>query len=129
MPGITRPCLLACVLVAASATSSLSEITCKPLLLVKTIREMRAPTTPAQPWTWKATITADASYCATRGGNFEIDFMRIKEYAPDVQFTEKYRWSQGEFDVSMELTADEAIHNYRIGFIAPCVCRGIPYKK
>ena len=67
------------------------------------------------------------AYCATKSGNFEIDFIRIKEYSLDVQFTEKVRWSSGQFDVSVELAADESIHDYRIGFIAPCVCREIPY--
>jgi hypothetical protein len=65
----------------------------------------------------------------TRSGQFEIDVIRIKEYSPDVQFTEKYRWNSGQFDVSIELAADEAIEDYRIGFIAPCVCREIPYDK
>ena len=45
-----------------------------------------------------------------------------------MQFTEKYRWAPGQFDVAVELTMDEAIHNHRIGFIAPCVCREIPFK-
>ena len=44
-----------------------------------------------------------------------------------MQFTEKVRWTSGQFDVSMELAADESILDYRIGFIAPCVCREIPY--
>jgi hypothetical protein len=82
------------------------------------------------PWTWQATIAADVSSCATRSGAFEIDFIRIKKYAPDVRFTEKYRWNSDQFEVSFELTADEAIQEYRIGFIAPLyVCREIPYKK
>jgi hypothetical protein len=118
--------LLAC-LCAAAATSASAAITCKPLLAIKNVREIRNSPVP-QPWTWQATITADASYCATRSGQFEIDVIRIKEYAPDVQFTEKYRWSAGQFDVSIELTADEAIDDYRIGFVAPCVCREIPYE-
>jgi hypothetical protein len=88
---------------------------------------MRTSTMP-QPWQWRATVIADASYCATRSGQFEIDVVRIKEYSPDVQFTEKYRWHAGQFDVSIELEADEAIEDYRIGFIAPCVCREFPYE-
>ena len=72
---------------------------------------------------------ADPSYCATRSGNFEIDVIRTKEYSPDMQFTEKYRWNAGQFDVSIELRADEAIEDYRIGFIAPCVCREIPLRQ
>jgi hypothetical protein len=118
--------LLACVF-AAPAMPTLATITCKPLLAIKNVREIRTSTMP-QPWTWRATIIADASYCATRSGPFEIDVIRIKEYAPDVQFTEKYRWNAGQFDVSIELTADEAIDDYRIGFIAPCVCREMPYE-
>ncbi len=101
--------LSACALVAAWATDALAAITCKPLLSIKNVRELRTAERPVQPWTWKATVVADASYCATKSGNFEIDFIRIKEYSPDVQFTEKYRWNSGQFDVSIELAADEAI--------------------
>ena len=117
--------LLACLFVAP-AVPAFATITCKPLLAIKNVREIRISALP-QPWRWQATITADASYCATRSGNFEIDVIRIKEYSPDMQFTEKYRWNAGQFDVSIELAADEAIEDYRIGFIAPCVCREIPY--
>ncbi len=118
--------LLACALVASWATDALAAITCKPILSVKNVREVRTSTAP-RPFLWQATVAADASYCATRSGSFEIDFIRIKEYSPDVQFTEKVRWTSGQFDVSMELAADESILDYRIGFIAPCVCREIPY--
>ena len=119
--------LLACALVVSCATGVLAAVTCKPILSVKNVREFRNADRPVQPWTWKATIVADASFCATKYGNFEIDFIRIKEYSLDLQFTEKYRWSAGQIDVSMELAADESILDYRIGFVAPCVCREIPY--
>jgi hypothetical protein len=119
--------LLVCALVASCATGALGAITCKPLLAIKNVREIRTSAMP-QPWTWQATVIADASYCATRSGQFEIDVIRIKEYAPDVQFTEKYRWNAGQFDVTIELAADEAIDDYRIGFVAPCVCREMPYE-
>jgi hypothetical protein len=118
---------LACALVASWATDALAAVTCKPILSIRNVRELRTAERPVQPWTWKATIVADASFCATKSGHFEIDFIRIKEYSLDVQFTEKYRWSLGQVDVSMELAADESILDYRIGFIAPCVCREIPY--
>ena len=118
--------LLAC-LFTLPAAAALAAVTCKPLLTVRNVRELRVADQPVWPWIWKATIVADASYCATKSGNFEIDFIRIKEYSPDVQFTEKYRWRSGQIDVSMELTADESILDYRIGLIAPCVCREIPY--
>jgi len=119
--------LLACAFVASCATSAFAAVTCKPILSIKNVRELRTAGQPVQPWTWKATIVADSSFCATKYGNFEIDFIRIKEYSLDLQFTEKYRWSAGQIDVSMELAADESILDYRIGFVAPCVCREIPY--
>lgn len=123
----TATSLLGCALAAAWATDALATIACKPLLTIKNVRELRTAGRPIQPWTWKATISVDASYCATKSGNFEIDLIRIMEYSLDVQFTEKYRWSSGQIDVGMELAADESILDYRIGFIAPCVCREIPY--
>jgi hypothetical protein len=119
--------LLACVLAWPAATSR-AAITCKPILSIKNVREIRASNLPLQPWAWTATIVADGSYCATSSGSFEIDFVRIKEYSPDVQFTEKYRWTRGQFDVTVELTADESIQDYRLGFIAPCVCRDLPFE-
>lgn len=119
--------LLAC-LFASPAPASLAAITCKPILSITSVRVVRRPATPVQPWIWKATVFADTRYCATASGSFEIDFIRIKEYAPDVQFTEKYRWGPGQFDVTVELTVDEAIHEHRLGFIATCVCREIPFK-
>ncbi len=105
----------------------LAAITCKPLLTVKNVRESR-PDRMSQPWVWTATVVANGKFCATSSGAFEIDFIRIKEYAPDMQFTQKYTWTSGQFDLSMELAVDEAIHDYRIGFISPCVCRELPYK-
>jgi hypothetical protein len=120
--------LLACTPVVLGAPTALAALTCKPLLAIKNVREIRTSTMP-RPWIWQATITADTSYCATKSGNFEIDFVRMQEYSPDVQFTEKYRWTAGQFDVSIELSADEAIVDYRIGFIAPCVCGEIPFDK
>jgi hypothetical protein len=105
--------------------SSFSQVACKPLVSIKSVREVRAPSPPALPWKWNATLLADTSFCATRSGNFEMDFVRIKEYSPDLQFTHKFRWSENEFDVLMELSPDEAILEFRIGFIAPCVCREI----
>ena len=103
-----------------------AEIACKPMLSFRNVREVRRPIPPLVPWTWRATIVADARFCATRWGGFEIDFIRIKEYSTDLQFTERLRWSAGQFDVSFELAADESILEYRIGFIAPCVCREFP---
>jgi hypothetical protein len=109
----------------ATAEPVFAEVACKPVLSFRN-REVRPPIPPFVPWTWRATIVADARFCATHSGGFEIDFIRIKEYSPDLQFTERLRWRAGQFDVSFELAADESILQYRIGFIAPCVCREFP---
>jgi hypothetical protein len=93
-------------------------------LSINSVREVRA-FTPTLQWKWNATLNANTDHCATRSGNFEVDFVRIKENSPDLQFTQKFPWNQGQFDISMELTSDEAILDFRIGFIAPCVCREI----
>ena len=117
--------LLAASHAGALGMNAFAAVTCKPILSIKNVREIRTPN--LQPWTWKATIIADLTYCATANGFFEIDFVRIKEYSPDIQFTEKFSWMDGQFELAMELVADEAILDYRIGFIAPCVCRTYPH--
>ena len=117
--------LLACGLVFASA-SAFAEVACKPILSVRQVRDLHGPTEALQSWQWSATVVADARHCATQSGSFEIDFVRIKEFAPDLQFTHKARWRAGEFDLVLEMWADEAILEYRIGFVAPCVCREPP---
>jgi hypothetical protein len=98
---------------------------CRPLLSAKAVREVRPSTPQPLPWQWHATIIADTSFCAARWGSFEVDFIRTKENSPDLQFTQAFRWTQNQFDVSIELTPDEAIVDFRIGFIAPCVCREV----
>jgi hypothetical protein len=104
----------------------LAELACKPMLSFRNVREIRSQA-PIAPWTWRATLVSDVSYCATRTGSFEIDFVRMKEYSPDLQFTEKLQWARGQFDVSIELDASEFITEYRLGFVAPCVCREFPW--
>ena len=126
-PAAVKTGAFTCVLVLGTVllgpTSSFSQVACKPLLSVKPASEARTPSPSGLSWTWKATIAADAGYCATRSGTFEIDFIRSKENAPDLQFTQRFPWGPNQFDVSMELSQDEAIHEFRIGFIAPCPCR------
>jgi hypothetical protein len=118
--------LLAFAFVSAGATNAPAEPTCKPILSVRKTSEERA--SAALPYRWAAKLVADTRHCATRSGAFEIDFIRIKENAPDMQFTGKFRWRAGRFEASIELTADEAVLDYRIGFIAPCVCRDFPFR-
>ena len=118
--------LLACLI--AWPAASPAAVACKPLLTIKTVREVRASKPPLQPWVWTATMVADSVHCANVRGAFEIDFIRTKEDAPDLQFTEAFQWTSGQFDVAIELALDEAVHDYRIGFVAPCMCRAPPYE-
>lgn len=111
---------------AFGETVSAAALACKPLLSFKNVREIRPANTLVAPWVWKASVVADVGFCASRSGDFEIDFVRIKENSADLQFTENYKWRTGQFDVSIELAADESILEYRLGFVGPCVCRVFP---
>jgi len=73
---------------------------------------------------WTATVDVNASRCATIGGLFEIGFLRLAENAPDLEFAERFAWHPGEMELVVEFWADEAVHKYWIGEIAPCLCRG-----
>lgn len=118
--------LLILPILLLDATSALSQVlACRPSLSTKAVQEVRPASPQPLPWTWRATIAADANFCATRSGNFEIDFIRLKENSSDLQFTQTFRWTENPFDIAVELSPDEAILEFRIGFIAPCVCREV----
>ena len=52
-----------------------------------------------------------------------IEFTRLKEIAPDLQFTERFTWISGQSEVSLDFWWDEWLQDYRIISIAPCPCR------
>jgi hypothetical protein len=116
-----------CWVLLLNAAQAASAVACKPLLSMGAVMTDRE--SPILPYEWKLAVFADARHCATRSGMFEIDFVRIQEYSPDLQFTERFQWSEGRFEVSFELSADEAVLEYRIGFVAPCVCSDIPFDR
>ena len=95
-------------------------VSCKPIIAIKSVQTSE-PRDMKRGWT--AILDVSAFFCATSFGRFEIDFIRQKENAPDVQFTEQFEWRPGEIAVSLELWWDETVSAYRIGFVAPCVCR------
>jgi hypothetical protein len=92
----------------------------KPLLTITAVRFSEVRSLQRQR---TAVLLADVSYCATSWGRFEIDFMRVKEHGPDMQFTKPFTWTAGQFEVTVDFWGDEAVLDYRIGFIASCVCR------
>lgn len=73
--------------------------------------------------TWTGTLVADASPCSTASGQFDIQFTRLKEVAPDLQFTERFTWVAGQSEVSLDFWWDESLEDARIISIAPCPCR------
>jgi hypothetical protein len=61
---------------------------------------------------------------------FHIVFTRLSENAPDLEFRKQFAWSAPSFvwampsvNVGLAFAADEAVAQYRIENITPCVCR------
>lgn len=111
--------LLAGLIAICGATQALGQSACKPVL---TVKEARFSEVRRLQRTWTARLDVDASRCATRSGRFDIHFIRLKETAPDLPFTERFTWGPGEIEVSVNFWADEAVLAYSIGDIAPCPC-------
>ena len=68
-------------------------------------------------------MAVDAAQCAATFGRFDINFVRLKETAPDLAFTERFAWAPGKVEVAVYFWADEAVFEYSVGHIAPCACR------
>jgi hypothetical protein len=110
------------LLAIAGASNALPTPICKPSLTIGNVRFSDThPETMVR--TWSATVSADASRCASRAGRFEIMFTRQKENAPEIDFTEPFEWRPGSIDVSVDFWADEAVEGYRPTGIAECPCR------
>jgi hypothetical protein len=110
---------LVAALIVCDVSDAAGAPECKPVLTVKgtTFSDMRQ-------WrrTWVAHIAVDASHCAVSSGRFAIDFIRLKEDAPDLGFSESFTWMPGEIDSTTIFAADEAVLEYSIR-PASCPCR------
>jgi hypothetical protein len=115
-----RSILLAGSVMLCGTTPSPGEPTCRPILSVESAR---LSAVKDQQRKWLAVLRADASRCATPVGRVTIDFIRLKENAPDLPFTEPFTWADGRTELAVPLWADEAVLDYAIGAIAPCACR------
>jgi hypothetical protein len=116
--------LLATGIALLNASPSLGGPICRPLLAVNDVR--LSPLKNLER-TWSAALTVDASRCAADSGRFDIHFVREKENAPELEFSETFTWQAGELgigqvDASISLWIDEAVHDYRV-YAAPCACR------
>jgi hypothetical protein len=112
--------LLAGLIGACGATQAVGQSGCKPVL---TVKEVRFSEVRLSQRVWTALLDVDASRCAISSGRFDINFIRLKEMAPDLPFTEQFTWSAGQIEVSVNFWADEAVLAYSIGAVAPCPCR------
>ena len=111
--------LLTAIFVAAGAPAGAGPL-CKPTLTFgpASFSDMRF----AQR-TWTARLDVDASRCTSTSGSFNINFIRAIEFGPDVPFSEHFAWREGNVDVSVEFSANEAVLDYALGDVTSCVCR------
>ena len=102
------------------ATRTGAETMCRPTL---TVEQVRFSEPGGQQRLWGAIVTVDASSCATTSGPFYVNFVRLKEMAPDVLFSEEFTWSPGRVEISVEFWLDEAVLDHWIGYVPMCPCR------
>ena len=112
--------LLAGILGAAGATRSESQPVCRPALSLERSAHFDMLN---QQRRWTGVVAVDAARCAATAGAFAIEFVRDKENAPVVAFTEHFTWRPGRTEVTVELWRDEWIDANRIVDVAPCACR------
>ena len=113
--------LLAGGAILLAASQAAAEQTCTPAL---SISEARLSEIRHQHRTWTAAVSVDASRCTATSGRFEISFNRLKETAPDMRFAERFTWVHGsKVEVTVDFWADEAVQDYFISYVEPCICR------
>jgi hypothetical protein len=122
--------LVAAIVGLAAVTQSIGQNLCRPALTLNEV-EFSAMMPPTLERTWSAVVSVDASACTENSkGYFDIVFMRLSENAPDLEFRKQFAWSAPSFvwavpsvSVGLAFAADEAVAQYRIENITPCVCR------
>jgi hypothetical protein len=112
--------LLALSMSLASVPVAAAE-TCRPVLSIRNA-QLSTYKPPVLERKWTALVVADASRCATGAGQFEIAFLREQEASPDLVFREQFTWSAPSTLISVDFSFDEAVVDYWIHGIQPCVC-------
>lgn len=116
-----RPIAAALIVVFAAASAPASGgALCKPSV---TFGPAHFSDMSSSQRLWSARLNVDASRCASRSGSFAIDFIRLIEFGPDLPFTERFAWGDGQVDVAVEFSANEAVLDYALGEVSSCVCR------
>jgi hypothetical protein len=93
---------------------------CRPVL---SIQQPRYSAIEDLQRVWRAVVAVDASRCTGETGPFEIRFVRAKENALDLPFTERFSWRPGRVEVALAFWADEAVEHFEIGRVGACRCR------
>jgi hypothetical protein len=110
---------LAAALLLGFPAQAMAGIACKPVL---TFKEVGFSEAHDQLRKWTGVLAVDASRCVATSGVFEIKFVRIKEMGPDLLFSERFKWSPGLTQVSLDFWWDEAVRDYWIGDVPSCGC-------
>jgi hypothetical protein len=122
----TRRCIAVStitIIVLVGATEAIAEHLCRPALTLDDV-EFSSMIPPTLERVWSAVVSVDASQCAANSkGNFDIVFTRLSENAPDLEMRKQFAWSVHSMGVSLAFAADEAVAQYRIEHVTPCVCR------
>jgi hypothetical protein len=128
-PACTKRCkyrtrmawLLAGSIGLFGVTQAIGRPVCKPTLAFKDVRfsEMQRPTLERR---WTATVTADASRCATTAGYFEVGVSRMKESGYEIEFREQFIWSSPSVLIGIDFSADEAVETYWVDSVQACPC-------
>jgi hypothetical protein len=115
--------LLVAMVEFSGVTGGTAENLCRPVLTLSEV-QFSPIGTPKLQRSWTAVVTVDASECAVNsGGHFDIVFTRLSENAPDLEFRQRFAWSPFSQNIALDFAADEAVAEYRIENITPCVCR------
>jgi hypothetical protein len=112
--------IFAGLVIVSGVTQAIGKNACRPEVTIKNVRFSEVGSSTR---VWTALLNVDASRCAASAGRFEVKFIRLKDNAPDLPFSEWFPWSLGETEVSLSFWEDEAVLDYSIGAIAPCACR------
>jgi hypothetical protein len=110
---------LAAALLLGVPAPAMAGIACKPVL---TFKEVRFSEAQNQLRKWTGVLAVDASRCVATSGTFEIKFVRAKETGLDLLFSERFKWSPGLTEVSLDFWWDEAVLDYWIGDVPSCGC-------
>jgi len=120
--SVFRHLMIALLATGFAPTPAAAAPACKPVIGFKEVRF--SPThRETLERTWSASLSVDASRCATTSGHFQILFSRSKENAPEDEFVEPFTWHPGAVDISVNFWADEAVEAYWLHKVAACPCR------